>query len=525
MSFQIGTASNFLDLVQKIQTFLTATGHAWGKTFAGVGTGDLTGYIGTAATIAETWTITATSSTNFTVTGSVSGAQAAATVGTPYSNAFIAFTITAGGTAYVAGDTWQLSTSPKWPLTRPLNGTLTNDKAFSGGWTSASGPNLFNQTTASIASTPSGSLPQSAQIKTIVAVEVLEVSMTCSGGGNAPSAFTVDWSDNGSSWTTALTVTGATAGTWTGGVIRRFAVPASGAHLWWRLTFTASNGNPMNIGQADFHPIAGSSVSLANEKPYATIRVPGNDGLLQNCFVNLAAFDAPSVDTYGITLVPATAFDPMLSWSVQPGYAGIFASMAASNGAMAYWLTCNGRCFKLAVKVATTYHSAYFGLGLPYARPSAYPLPWFIGGSANSPLTRWSDTSATALHAYPRATGNGHAGVRDIGGTWRPVETHVSNASVAQAVARLYPNAVSAVGGVGPWLGYVRENLDGAYPLLPLIPCVIGVGAMMELDGAFWTTGFGTSAEAIIRQNRIDHVVIPNVFRTTPGDYYALRLD
>ena len=52
----------------------------------------------------EDWTLTATSATNFTVTGSVSGAKAAATVGTPYVGAAIHFTITAGGTAFVAGD-------------------------------------------------------------------------------------------------------------------------------------------------------------------------------------------------------------------------------------------------------------------------------------------------------------------------------------------------------------------------------------------------------------------------------------
>lgn len=54
--------------------------------------------------VAEVWTITATSATNFTVTGSVSGAKAAATVGVPYNNGIISFIITAGVTPFVATD-------------------------------------------------------------------------------------------------------------------------------------------------------------------------------------------------------------------------------------------------------------------------------------------------------------------------------------------------------------------------------------------------------------------------------------
>jgi hypothetical protein len=58
----------------------------------------------------ETWTLVATSATNFTVTGSVSGAQAALTAGTPYTTpSGINFTITAGGTPFAANDQFVFS--------------------------------------------------------------------------------------------------------------------------------------------------------------------------------------------------------------------------------------------------------------------------------------------------------------------------------------------------------------------------------------------------------------------------------
>lgn len=44
----------------------------------------------------------------FSVTGSVSGAQAAATAGLPYKNAFIAFEITDGSVNFIVGDDWEI---------------------------------------------------------------------------------------------------------------------------------------------------------------------------------------------------------------------------------------------------------------------------------------------------------------------------------------------------------------------------------------------------------------------------------
>lgn len=53
----------------------------------------------------ETWTITSTSPTVFSVTGSISGVQASATVGVAYNNGIISFTITSGGQAITVGAT------------------------------------------------------------------------------------------------------------------------------------------------------------------------------------------------------------------------------------------------------------------------------------------------------------------------------------------------------------------------------------------------------------------------------------
>lgn len=79
------------------------------------GTGTLTGIEAAPAAVTETWTLTCTvggPTGTFSVVGSVSGAMAAATVGTPYSAALIEFTLNDGATDFIVGDTFTI------PVTR-----------------------------------------------------------------------------------------------------------------------------------------------------------------------------------------------------------------------------------------------------------------------------------------------------------------------------------------------------------------------------------------------------------------------
>lgn len=87
------------NLIKEIRDFCCGYGTVSSEGYAGTGAGALYDVRSLPAGPTESWTVTATSSTSFTVTGSVSGAQAAATVGVPYDNGKVAFTITKGGGA------------------------------------------------------------------------------------------------------------------------------------------------------------------------------------------------------------------------------------------------------------------------------------------------------------------------------------------------------------------------------------------------------------------------------------------
>ena len=72
--------------------------------YVGTGNGQMIDINPDVNAIAESWVITMTSPTAFTATGSVSGATAVGVVGVAYDNNFINFKLTAGTTAFVAGD-------------------------------------------------------------------------------------------------------------------------------------------------------------------------------------------------------------------------------------------------------------------------------------------------------------------------------------------------------------------------------------------------------------------------------------
>ena len=121
MAYTIDIASNsgfgglaHYDLLERIRRFALGYGTAAAATYAGTGNGSIASVDTYPATVKETWTIACTDVTTvgaevWSVTGSVSGALATATTGVAYSNAFLAFSIAAGTTAFVVGDAFTIA--------------------------------------------------------------------------------------------------------------------------------------------------------------------------------------------------------------------------------------------------------------------------------------------------------------------------------------------------------------------------------------------------------------------------------
>jgi hypothetical protein len=74
-------------------------------------------------------------------------------------------------------------------------------------------------------------------------------------------------------------------------------------------------------------------------------------------------------------------------------------------------------------------------------------------------------------------------------------------------------------GGLNWW-----PDLDGTYPLLPVVLSDATPNTYGELDGIFATSGYLQAVLNTITVNGISHLVVQNVFRTSKADYFAVRL-
>jgi hypothetical protein len=247
--FKTGTATDYNDLLDQLDGYLTAKGSAFGLTYAGTGDGTFTAYGGGASSVAETFTITATSATNFTVVGSLAGSIGPATVGTPFAHAKIEFTLTAGGTPFVSGDVFELATAPKWTSKhRALGCRVLADGGNTGQYGAQNivdGKNAVDQYRVFRDLTPA--TPYDIEFEFFEAETIADYELAAFTGSYPhymPEAWTLDYWDG--SWITLDTVSGQTG--WTESEVRSFNVGSPVSATKYRLHITTLGSSYLGIG-------------------------------------------------------------------------------------------------------------------------------------------------------------------------------------------------------------------------------------------------------------------------------------
>ena len=525
MSTEIGTATNYLDMIEKLDTFLTATGHAWGKKFTGTGTGDLIDYLGTVDSVAETFTLTATSATNFTVVGSVSGALADATVDTPYTSAVIDFEITSGGTAYIAGDVWTINTAPKWTRlarwgcadTSKWTSNLTDAFKLTDTFVGASSLATAATTTSYI------------EFEMIVATSVRRVFLQAPGStaNRMPTSITLQWKDNpGDAWTTAQVFSKGSWATSEGAMFLTSSDP--GAHKYWKVDMSGATTSTA-IGELFLYRDTTGTITC-NERAELVWEAPGLDGarparMSMRTYANVAA------DIFNVGINGFRTWDATQLTSAQPGasYSGAFKGFLSASSPLGYWFIANGQRVIVISKIGTVYQICYAGFGYPYEPPSVHPYPMIVAGSYKNITARYSLTDADFRN--PTDPGRGSMSAYYPDSVWREHSNRLITGSSTEGnvdttagfTGKVWPTNYRAATTA---IDYLKENLDSTRFL---IPCVLYNSTPRhtwgELDGLYWTTGFGLTAETVIREDRFDHIVVPNAFRNGAKDYGAVRLD
>lgn len=309
------------------------------------GTGTLTGIVAVEpGAVTETWTLTCTAAAanggTFSVSGSVSGAMAAATVGVAYSAARIKFTINDGATDYAVNDTF---TIPVTVAARTGTGTLTGIEAS---------PTSVTETW----------------------------TLTCTAAAVNGGTFSVVGSVSGA-------MSAATVGTPYSVARIKFTINDGATDYAVNDTFTI----PVTVGAASAikYDILRYDTSGTNHE--LIMKAKGLDGL-QEIYFGLRTYHDVGADYYNLLAGVFTGYVPGNTFDTQPGAA--LAGVPAHNNRIDYWLSMNGQRIAMGMKVGTpVFEHFYLGKFLPYSRPSQFPYPVVCGGMlVGAAATRFSDT-------------------------------------------------------------------------------------------------------------------------------------
>lgn len=531
--FATGTASNYADLLQRLNTFLSAKGSAFGLAYAGAGNGTLTGLSGGASSVAETFTLTATSPTSFSVVGSLAGSIGPATIGTPFVHARLELLLTAGSSAFQAGDVFTLSTAPPWLSRRKTLGARVTATQVSAGRLAAAnlvdGKNALGGTGWQVNSPIT--LPQDVEFTFFEAETIASYQLAAFDAGYTgylPSAWDFQyWT--GSAWTTLDSRTGQIDWTPTG--VRSYAIGAPVSATRYRLHITAIPwSTTMFLGAVRLLRASGVDAAFSQ----VIWEAPGNDGNSQ-ILCGAHAFERQDADYFDWELASFDGYLASSLWRQQAGFQGK-ALLPLWNDAIPYWFIANGRRAIIIAKIGTQYEMAYLGLLDPYFSPQQWPYPAALGAPLvlgptlpdwNSTAFRWSN--ATGAHRSPTHADAGsntdpayfQLRVRNWDGNWLGVEASVNDLSGGSPVG-------SGRGIIWPYrcgISLLDANLDGSYCLWPVMLNLPGPNTVGQLGGVAAVTGQGLAAESLIRLGAVDWMVLPNVTRTSRGDFCAVALD
>jgi hypothetical protein len=299
------------------------------------------------AAVTETWTLTCTAAAanggTFSVSGSVSGAQAAATVGVAYSAARIKFKINDGATDYAVNDTFII---PVTVAARTGTGTLSDIEAS---------PTSVTETW----------------------------TLTCTAAAADGGTFSVTGSTSGA-------MAAATVGTPYANTLIKFTINDGATDYAVNDTFTVQvTQGPAAAAGISYDILRYDTVSTNHE---LIMRAKGLTGL-EEIYIGLRTYHDVGADYYNLLAGMFTGYVPGNTFDTQPGAALV--GCPAHNNRIDYWLTMNGQRIALSMKVGTpVFEHLYLGKFFPYSRPSQYPYPVIAGGMlVGAAATRFSETA------------------------------------------------------------------------------------------------------------------------------------
>jgi len=261
-------------------------------------------------------------------------------------------------------------------------------------------------------------------------------------------------------------------------------------------------------------------------------------------YVGIRTYFSGTSEYYNWDLNGFTGYSSIGAWNNgQPGYIPNDTTcrrpqMLLWNSSIPYWFVANGRRFIVAAKVETVYESCYMGFLLPYGLPNQFSYPLVIGGTCPQNQTgvdlRYSSQiTQHRVFVDPGGYSSGEGTLAILNGTtWLNFGQWSSEANPINSLNNTWPfvntdyDYSSSYYPNDKWKK-TQQNIDGSYPVFPIIPFQGSPvkNAFGELQGCFAVPGFGLATEDDVTVSGKTYKIFKNAFRSVSWAYWALLLE
>lgn len=345
-------------------------------------------------------------------------------------------------------------------------------------------------------------LPSHLAVRLVAALDLRQYAITAptvNAATEAPTAWDLQYSDDGSAWTTLQSWSGQT---WSAGQRRVYDVTATsaGAHAWWRLRPTANGGSTdyTGIGRWELLEAISGLITLDHGVDALLLaQGPGATPGVDEPHIGVQLYSNPTSDIFNWRVLAFDGFNPAASFVGQPGSSPAL-GLPLRNDTITYHFVGNGRRVIVLATFSGVWEMAYLGLHLRRRTPGQYPYPLVAGAPLTSDaLTRFSDLTHSSFWKGDRA----NLRMKSLTNTWAQPECW-------------------------PWnnTGVTRRDGGGGYPLCPIV-LNDSAGIYGELEGLYHVSGFANAAGNTATLAGEDYLVVPDVYRDGLTDFVALKTE
>jgi len=275
---------------------------------------------------------------------------------------------------------------------------------------------------------------------------------------------------------------------------------------------------------------------------------PGASGV-DEIFTGIQTYYHAGDDYYNWKLNGMTGFVSGQTMQLQPGSVqGCWPKLLMWDDPIDYWFLANGRRYVVIAKVSTSYEMLYQGFALPYGLPTQFPYPLVVGGSFSDGAGAPRYSSVEAEHrGFPNPDGDGaevctgavdadasdRSSLKILQGTSWIKTANRTSLTVYGSTNTVWPYCSSTYSTSGgddmPYNIFstaLRENLDGSYPIFPLIVMMQNPNNNIfgELQGCFAVPGFGgIAAEDTFTINGDTYIAFPIAPNADRADFMCIK--